>query len=313
MNRFAFVLVLLATTLLSAQSPNKNPNKNQPPILGPHWTREEAPKHMSQAPVAHKKGDLVYHNGVILPSVTTQAIYWGTSWGSYTGDKISGMDTWYSGIGTVGGGAGSSYEATVNEYTDKAGERVSSSVTYGGHIVDATALPKSITSSAVLSEVCKVVAKPVANAYYPVYVDRKRGAAGYCAYHSWGSCGSTPVEFGFFFDLDGDGGCDPKSTVAGQSQGLSAIANVSGHEMSETRSDPKGNGWFSLTGNENGDNCAWTFGGAYVTFLDGTHWKMQGEWSDAANDGTSPNGPGYSTSLGTGCVDGTNYKGPYTQ
>jgi hypothetical protein len=79
----------------------------------------------------------------------------GPSWGSYTGDKISGMDKWYSHIGTVSGGAGSSYEATVNEYTDKAGERVSSSVTYGGHIVDATALPKNITSSAVLAEVCK--------------------------------------------------------------------------------------------------------------------------------------------------------------
>ena len=307
MTRFALAMAFLASTLVSAQSPNKNPNKNEPPILGPHLTREESAKQIAK-PQAHKRGDLVYHNGVILPSVTTQAIYWGTSWGTYTGDKISGLDKWYSYLGTVSGGAGSSYEATVNEYTDKAKERVSSSVTYGGHIVDATALPKNLTSSAILAEVCKVSPSPAANGYYPVYVDRKRGAAGYCAYHSWGACGSTPVEFGFFFNLDGDGGCDPKSTVSGESQGLAAIANVSGHELSETRSDPKGNAWYSLTGNENGDNCAWTFGGP-----DGTNWKMQGEWSDAANDGTSPNGPGYTTSLGTGCVDGTNYKGPYTQ
>lgn len=313
MNGFVLALVLIAPAFLTAQSPNQNTNKNEPPILGPHWTREEAAKRLPKTQALHKRGDLLYHGGPILPSVTTQAIFWGTTWGSYTGDKISGLDKWYSHIGTVSGGAGSSYEATVNEYTDKAGARVSSAITYGGHIVDATALPRNLSSSVILNEVCKVVPNPTANGYYPVYVDRKRGGAGYCAYHSWGSCGSKPVEFGFFFNLDGDGGCDPRSTVAGQSQGLASLANVSGHEMSETRSDPKGSGWSSPSGNENGDNCAWTFGGPYVTFLDGTNWKLQGEWSNAANDGTSPNGPGYTTSLGTGCVDGTNYKGPYTQ
>ena len=37
-------------------------------------------------------------------------------------------------------------------------------------------------------------------------------------------------------------------------------------------------------GNENGDKCAWTFGGPYVVFLDGTHWKIQGNWSNYAYD-----------------------------
>jgi hypothetical protein len=153
----------------------------------------------------------------------------------------------------------------------------------------------------------------VSHGYYPVYVDRKRGGANYCAYHSNGTCNGVAVEFGFFFNLDGDSGCDPQSKVSGESQGLAALANVSGHELSETRSDPNGDAWYSSSGNENGDNCAWTFGGASVTFLDGTHWKIQGNWSNEANDGTSPHGHGYPTSLGYGCVDGTNYPGPYTQ
>ena len=50
----------------------------------------------------------------------------------------------------------------------------------------------------------------VANGYYPVYTDIPRGNAGYCAWHSWGSVGSTPVQFAFFFKLDGDAGCDPR-------------------------------------------------------------------------------------------------------
>ena len=309
MNRVFLVLLLCCSSLLFAQNPNRNPNKNEPPILGPHWTRGQA-----KTQPASTSNDLIYHGGPILPGVTTTAIFWGSSWATYTGDKISGMDTWYSNIGTVSGGSGSSYEATVNEYTDSSGHQVSTAVTYGGHITDATSLPKHLSTSAVLSEVCKVIgSSAVPNGYYPVYVDRKRGGANYCAYHSWGSCGGTPVEFGFFFNLDGDAGCDPQSTVSGESQGLAALANVSGHELSETRSDPNGNAWYASNGSENGDQCAWTFGGPYVTFLDNTHWKIQGNWSNEANDGTSPNGPGYSTSLGHGCVDGSNYKGPYTQ
>ncbi len=309
MNRLAVVVTLfLSTTLLNAQTPNHNPNKNEPPILGPHWTRKEAKAHP-----ASTSNDLTYHGGPILPGVTIKAIFWGPSWATYTGDKISGMDKWYSYAGTVSGGAGSSYEATVNEYTDSAGHQVTTALSYQGHVVDSSSLPKHLSTSAVLSEVCKVVgSSAVSQAFYPVYVDKKRGGANYCAYHSNGSCNGTPVEFGFFFNLDGDSGCDPQSTVSGQSQGLAALANVSGHELSETRSDPNGNAWYASNGNENGDNCAWTFGGPFVTFLDGTNWKIQGNWSNEANDGTSPNGPGYTTSLGTGCVDGTNYKGPYT-
>lgn len=310
MKRLLVVVFLLsaATTYLNGQSPNRNPNKNEPPILGPHWTRQEAKTHL-----AASSNDLLYHGGPILPSATVKAIFWGPSWATFTGDKITGMDKWYSNIGTVSGGAGSAYEATVNEYTDSTGHRVSTATTYGGHAVDASHLPKRLSTSAVLSEVCKVVGSgAVANAFYPVYVDKKRGGANYCAYHSNGSCNGTPVEFGFFFNLDGDAGCDPQSTVSGESQGLAALANVSGHELSETRSDPLGNAWFASNGNENGDQCAWTFGGPFVTFLDGTNWKIQGNWSNQAADGTSPNGPGYNTSLGTGCVDGTNYKGPFT-
>jgi hypothetical protein len=306
MNRFVLGMFLCCSSLLFAQSPNRNPNKAEPPILGPHWTRGQAKAHPTSS-----SNDLLYHGGPILPGVTVKAIFWGSSWGSYTGDKITGMDKWYSFVGTVSGGNGSAYEATVNEYADSSGHHVTTAVTYGGHVVDASSLPKRLSTSAVLAEVCKVVgSSAVPNGYYPVYVDRKRGGANYCAYHSWASCSGTPVEFGFFFNLDGDAGCDPQSTVSGESQGLAALANVSGHELSETRSDPNGNGWYSSNGSENGDLCAWTFGGPYVTFLDNTHWKIQGNWSNGANDGASPNGPGYGPA---GCVDGTNYKGPYTK
>jgi hypothetical protein len=302
MNRCVLVMFLCCSSLLFAQSPNRNPNKAEPPIFGPHWTRETAAKIKPSG----TSNNLIYHGGPILPSVTVKAIFWGSSWPSYTGDKIKGMDKWYTYVGTGSGGGGSAYEATVNEYTDSTGQQVSTATTYLGSTIDGSSVPKHLSTSAVLAEACKFVSGSVdAHAFYPVYVDRKRGGANYCAYHSWGSCNGTPIEFGFFFNLDGDLGCDPGSSVGGESQGLAALANVSGHELSETRSDPNGNAWYSSNGSENGDLCAWTFGGPFVTFLDNTNWKIQGNWSNYAAN----NNKGYTG----GCVDGTNYPGPYTK
>jgi hypothetical protein len=76
---------------------------------------------------------------------------------------------------------------------------------------------------------------------------------------------------------------------------------VSGHELSEARTDPTSGGWYDASGEENGDKCAWTVGAPYVTFSNGTIWKIQGLWSNAAyNSGT-----GYPNSRGQdGCLNG---------
>ena len=97
--------------------------------------------------------------------------------------------------------------------------------------------------------------------------------------------------------------------MSGESQGLAALANVTGHELSETRSDPNGNAWFDSSGEENGDKCAWTFGGSYVLF-GSTKWKIQGNWSNYDYD----HNIGYANSSDEkGCADGTNYPGPYNK
>ena len=288
--------LLLCALSLTAQDVNENPNKKEPPILGPHWAREYAHQHQASSNV-----DMTYHGGPILPSTTVKAIFWGSSWPNYTGDEITGMDTWYKGV------SGTSYAASSDEYT-AGSSQVGSSITYQGHLMDASSVPRHPSTSSVLAEVCKMVPNPVKSGYYPVYVDRPRGGANYCAYHSWGSCNGVAIEFGFFWKPDGDPGCDPNSTVKGQSEGLAADANVSGHELSETRSDPNGNAWYDSSGAENGDKCAWTFGGPYVLF-GSQQWKIQGNWSNYDYDHNT----GYANSSGEkGCADGTNFPGPYT-
>jgi hypothetical protein len=281
------LLALMAFNAAAQDAPKKT--QNEPPKRGIHWAKGHVP-----ASRGGGSPDMTWHSGAIMTSAATNAIFWGPSWATSPGDKISGMDKWYSGFGT------SHYAGTSDEYTGTNGQ-VSSTVSYGGHFVDGTTASGGSSTSAILAEVCKVIPSPAANGFYAVYTDIPRGNSGYCAYHSYGSCGSTPVQFAFFWKLDGDPGCDPQSTVSGESQGLAALANVSGHELSEARSDPRNGGWYDRRGQENGDKCAWTFNVPSVTFANGSQWKIQGEWSNNAyNSGT-----GYPNSSGQkGCLDG---------
>ncbi len=309
MNQKLLLLPLLAASVAfgqgnSPQSSNELNPAAEPPMLGIHWARGFEPNariaQENRAGTGRSRSsgpNMIYHGGKIMPTATTQTIFWGTSWANYSGDKITGMDSWYLGFN------GSRYAATSDEYTGTNGQ-VTSTTSHLGHLVDTSASTGGGNTSAILAEVCKMVTSPdkSGNGYYAVYTDTPRGSAGYCAYHSAGSCNGTPVQFAYFFKLDGDSGCDPGDTSGLHSQGLAAIANVSGHELSEARSDPASPAaWYDAQGNENGDKCAWTFNVPHVTFSNGTEWKIQGEWSNAAYT----NGTGYANSSGQrGCIAG---------
>jgi hypothetical protein len=222
---------------------------------------------------------LLWGGGPVMHSTTVVPIFWGTQWGNSTfvGDKITGLDYLYSHVG------GSSYLHTNFEYTDGSGHVNTTSVSKGADITDTSATPSGAPSTtAVLNEVAKETGgNPQAGAYYPVYSDQHRGNAGYCAWHSSGTINGTQVEFGFFFNLDGDPGCDPQSPGStGHSQGLAALGNVTGHELSEMLTDPRLNAWFDRQGAENADKCAWTFNG--LVTIGSQSWKIQGNWSNAA-------------------------------
>ncbi len=256
------------------------------PMLGVHHAKSSGP------PVKTPPSpNLVWHGGAIMTDSVVQTIFWGPSWANaaFAGDKITGLNRLYAGLASA-----TAYVASNTEYTGTNGQ-VGTSVTFTGSVMDNSAAPaRAPATSAILAEVCKTIKTPVANGYYPVYTDTKRGSAGYCAWHSYGTCSGVPVQFGFFFNLDGDAGCDPQDTKTAHSQGLAALASVSGHEWSETVTDPRNGGWWDSAGNENSDKCAWSFATSLITIgadpinnVPGEGWKIQGNWSNAAfNAGT---------------------------
>jgi len=263
--------------------------KQEPKAAGIHWAKGQAPG--ASAGRGGKSPNLVDHLGGVMQSTVTQAIFWGPKWAtsSFVGDKITGLDSFYHDFG------GSNFAGTSSEYGSGSGS------THQGYVIDTSTATGGNTTGPIATEVCKMISNPVANGYYPVYVDVRRGNAGYCAWHSYATCQGVVVQIAFFFDLDGDVGCDPKDTSGLHSQGLAALANVSGHEISEAKSDPHLNAWYDSSGDENADKCAWTFGHPLVTFGNGSQWKIQGNWSNGAYNNQS----GYPNSSGLkGCIDG---------
>jgi hypothetical protein len=218
-------------------------------MLGIHWAREHAASRTRPG----SNPLMTYHGGKIMKTATTQAIFWGPSWNNAGfADKINGIDLFYGGHG------GSNYAKTSDEYTGSNGQ-VTATTMHIGHLVDLSTAAGGNRTSVILAEVCKMVSSPDSqgNGYYAVYSDVKRGGAQYCAYHSAGTCNGVPVQFAFFFNLDGDSGCDPQDTSGLHSQGLAALANVSAHELAEARTDPSSPGaWYDGQGEENGDKCA---------------------------------------------------------
>lgn len=299
---FCLPVLAFAQTDISSQSlgPEDLSGTHGPPMLGIHWAKGLEPSfrsHEANPKAGGKSPVMTYHNGPVMTTAITQAIFWGTSWAKYTGDKITGIDEWYTGF------SGSNYAMTNIEYTGYNGN-VGEITKHLGALVDTSGSAGGGSTSTILAEVCKAVPNPDSsgNGYYAVYTDTPRGHATYCAYHSYGTCGGTPVQFAYFFKLDGDPGCDPQDTSGLHSQGLAAIANVSGHELSEALTDPSSPGaWYDSSGLENGDKCAWTFDLPLVTFSNRSQWKIQGEWSNKAYNA----GTGYPNSSGQkGCLSG---------
>ncbi len=286
-------LVALAATAANAAGPSINAG----PQAGTVWLRG------SQTAAGHaahtQSPNLIYHGGPVMTSQTEVfPIFWGTSWPSYVGDKISGINGFYSNVGAT------SYLGTNSEYNDSTNKFVSTAVHENTVKIDGSAaVSRAPQTSDILAEVARMYPNPTPNAYYPVYIDQPRGHAGYCAWHSSGTINGTTVQFAFFFKLDGDAGCDPDSPTS-QSEGLAALGNVSGHELSEMLTDPQLNAWYDSKGAENSDKCAWTFGSKLVS-LNRSSWKIQGNWSNHAYD-TNKGYTDSSSGFVRGCIDGTN-------
>ena len=111
------VLMTFKSVALLAQEIQSGHGQPEPPMAGVHWAKGQTPDHGAKAGGSGSSPNLSLHGGNIMFTAQTTAIFWGQNWGNATfiGDKISGLDTFYSDIGY------SAYARTSDEYTDAIG------------------------------------------------------------------------------------------------------------------------------------------------------------------------------------------------
>src|SRR5258708_2265553 len=143
----------------------------EPELLGFHGAGGFDPSARVQEARAQNNPLMTYQGGKIMTTAVTQNIFWGTSWtnSSLTGDKISGLDTWYAGF------SNSNYAATSDEYTGTNGQ-VGPTISYLGHLTDSSQSAGGGSTSVILGEVCKMITNPdpSGNGYYSAYIDTPR-------------------------------------------------------------------------------------------------------------------------------------------
>jgi hypothetical protein len=109
----------------------------------------------------------------------------------------------------------------------------------------------------------------------------------YCAYHSFfGSVIYANQPYTYTKPVN----CGIQYATSTPPNGAAVDSTISviSHEHNEAITDPHLNAWWDgLTGNENGDNCAWNFGtldptNTFNQTIHGNHYVMQQEWSNAS-------------------------------
>jgi hypothetical protein len=261
-------------------------------------------------------GNLAYHNGPVMHTNKTYAIYWVPPGFSVSSGYESIINGFFQNVATAtSGGATNNVYYSDTQYYDGTGTIANKPATFGGSIDDANAFPASgcsdsytsvcLTDAQIQTEIAKVTAGGAythdGSTLYFMFTPKNVGScysgsscafSQYCAYHSHYGSGSTATlyanqPYAAYVPAACDSGQHPNGDDA------DATINVASHEHNEAITDAQGSAWYDRRGYENGDKCAWTFGAAlgstggsstqYNQAIGGGKYFLQREWSNASS------------------------------
>ena len=234
-----------------------------------------------------------YHGGPVLHGTTHIYYIWYGNWSTDAGAN-SILTNLANYIG------GSPYFNINTTYGDTTANVVNS-VSYSGSSTDTGSLGTNLSDNDIWTLVNNAIVPngplPLdSNGVYFVLtapgVNETSGfLTQYCGWHTYGTIGSTNVQFAFVGDAQGPnlGACAAQSTGPNGDAAADAMASVIAHELEESVTDPLLNAWYDSQGNENADKCAWTFGSVYGTpngaaanmVLGGLNYLIQQNWLNA--------------------------------
>ena len=304
--RFAFLALLLAGALVAGVS-----SAGSSDVATPRLGRILGLVQSLGAPRLGLSTNLRYHNGPVEHTNTVYAIYWVPSGYTTSANYRTLIDGFFTNVAAASGSTGNVYYSDTQYYDGSGNVQYNSH--FAGSILDTNPLPASgctdsgtracLTDAQLQAEITRVrtangwPANPTTE--YFMFTAKGIGSCTdssssecsfsyYCAYHSWIGSGSTVTLYANMPYADTNpSACDAESHPNGDD--ADATINVTSHEHNETITDEQGNAWYDIQGAENGDKCAWKFGsstgstqyGAYNQTINGGHYELQQEWSNA--------------------------------
>lgn len=225
--------------------------------------------------------------GTAVPLLHVLAVFEGKEWldPNFAKDKISGLDDFFNAY------SGSGYAKSLDEYLTPEIGNISIDYEYDGYIIDDQVSGDGRLPADVAGRVCglfnngRLWLTDGQSSYVAILSSRKRPAGESCGWHGVAiDCVAGGFLLSFSYNLDDDAECGVHDRATGHSPGLAALANEAARALSDVRTDANFYGWMENddSGNEVDDKCAWTFSVPYVTFPDGSKWKLQDLWSNKA-------------------------------
>jgi len=256
----------LATTAATAGTPS-----------GYVLTRDKQAQ-LQVSPAASKK--IEFQNGPVLGTDANGVnvyIIWYGNWANNTATDI--VPDFISHL------SGSPWYGITSTYTDTANKPVTNKVTLAKQISDNYSHGASLKDA----DIADIVKTALTNKTLPVDQDAvyfvltssdvKEGVSInsfcklYCGWHNTGSgvAGGKTVNIRYSFVGDPSrclSSCAAQPTGPNDNPGADGMVSIIAHELSEAVTDPDiATGWrfYTTDGNENADECAWTFGTEYTT------------------------------------------------
>ncbi|MGJ0392330.1 MAG: hypothetical protein ACR650_06160 [Methylocystis sp.] len=233
-----------------------------------------------------------YHGGPVMLGTTNVYYIWYGNWSNNTATTI--LTKLASSIG------GSPYYNINTTYYNGSGTRVSNAVHYAGATNDAYSQSATLTNAGVQAVVSKAITAGALpkdpNGLYFVLTSKDVAESSgfctqYCGWHTHSVIGGADIKFAFVGNPDRcPSACSVQTTSSpNNNPGADGMASVIAHELEEAVTDPQLNAWYDMSGNENADKCAWTFGTVskasngsfYNMTLGGSQYLIQQNWVNA--------------------------------
>ena len=196
---------------------------------------------------------------------------------------------------------GTPYFNISTTYTDGTGSPIYNAAHYAGAAtvpyLDASSSTHNLSDADVLTVVNKAISSnafgsttPDPNGVYFVLsskdVKETSGfCTSYCGWHNSTAAGSkssplTSTQYAFVGDpagcpvTRGINPCQAQNVSPNNNPGPDAMVSIIAHELLEAITDPTQTAWYNdITGAENGDQCAWSFGNYYKTPVTSGSWN----------------------------------------